>query len=178
MEEDLFLRTAFYDYSPRLVHYAEHFVASREVAQDIVQECYVHLWEKRGSLDFSNLKGLLFTMVRNSCLNYIKHQQYVLQRRTYLVERLEGQELLYNLDFEVESSTPELLKEMDRQVDQLLEQLPPRCRQVFVMSRMEGLKNREIAEKLHISTTSVEKHIRRALAEFSVFFGKKDYLKG
>ena len=56
-----------------------------------------------------------------------------------------------------------LYNELTRQIEQVMEELSPRCREIFTMSRFEGLKNREIAQQLGISTTAVEKHISKAL---------------
>ena len=63
-----------------------------------------------------------------------------------------------------------LFEELQQQVNAVIETLPERCREVFLLSRFEGLKNREIAEKLNISTTAVEKHISKAIAFFSKHF--------
>jgi RNA polymerase sigma-70 factor (ECF subfamily) len=79
-----------------------------------------------------------------------------------------GEELLYNKDFGLpKTDTPLLYQELQKQVDQVMNSLSPRCREVFSLSRFEHLKNREIAHKLGISISAVEKHIRTALQSFS-----------
>ncbi|MDD4032058.1 MAG: RNA polymerase sigma-70 factor [Bacteroidales bacterium] len=172
-EKEALLKDSFLDYSPRLINYAVRFVATREVAQDIVQDCFVNLWEKLGALDFINVKSLLFTMVRNACLNYLKHKNVVNHYKFRYQSEIEGQERIYYYDFDYDSDAPLLHEEFEQQIQQVIDTLPPRCRQVFLLSRFEGLKNREIAEKLHISVTAVEKHIRKALTDFSQFFERK-----
>lgn len=75
-----------------------------------------------------------------------------------------GSEALYNLDFLGSADEELLYHELQRQIDETLQQLPECTRQVFMMSRFEGLKNREIAEQLGISVKVVEKHISKALS--------------
>ena len=62
---------------PRLLGYAVRFVENEEVALDIVQECFLNFWEKRNLLVAVSVTSLLFAMVRNSCLNYLKHEAVV-----------------------------------------------------------------------------------------------------
>lgn len=171
-EKQELLKSYFVNYSPRLTNYAIRFVTNRETAQDIVQDCFVHLWEKMEQFDFINIKTLLFTMVRNRCLNYLKHKDVVnLYTGRYLHE-VEGEERIYHYDFIFGPGKLPLYEELEKQLQIVVDSLPEKCRQVFVMSRFNGLKNREIAVKLDISTTAVEKHIRKALSTLTAYFEK------
>ena len=78
-----------------------------------------------------------------------------------------GEERLYNLCFSYnEAEYPYLYQELEREIQRITDSLPQRCREVFILSRFQGMKNREIAERLHISLQAVEKHIQKALRIF------------
>lgn len=163
----------FNKYYRRLLGYASRFVDDYAVAEDLVQDSFARLWEKREILEAVSLSALLFTMVRNNCLNYLKRQAVVDIHSVDWLANLDGEERLYNLDFSPDAEMSLLYKELVAQIPQVLEQLPPRSREIFLMSRRQGLKNREIAERLAISTTAVEKHIKRALEAFEHHFKEK-----
>ena len=78
-----------------------------------------------------------------------------------------------NIDFNTEPSKQQEISELQEQIKLVIGQLPERCREVFLLSRFTHLKNREIADKLQISTTAVEKHISKALALFERHFKDK-----
>jgi RNA polymerase sigma-70 factor (ECF subfamily) len=163
----------FSRYYRRLLGYASRFVDDYMVAEDLVQDSFARLWEKREMLESVSLSSLLFTIVRNNCINHLKRQALVDIHSVDWLENLDGEERLYNLDFCPDVEMTLLYKELMAQIPQVLEQLPPRSREIFLMSRRQGLKNREIAERLAISTTAVEKHIKRALESFEQYFKEK-----
>jgi RNA polymerase sigma-70 factor (family 1) len=160
----------FKAYFPRLFGYALRFVPDEEDARDLVQDCFVALWEKKENITSDSIVSMLFTMVRNSCLNYLKHQSVVRKHQLTCLEKNAGEEYLYHADMLMHTESKLLLDELQEQVNWVIDSLPPRCREVFLMSRNEGLKNREIAEKLMISTTAVEKHIAKAIHLFQQHF--------
>lgn len=163
----------FKSYYPRLQRYATRFIDDQAIAEDIIQECFIRFWEKKDMLSAISVSSLLFTMVRNSCLNYLKHLTVVEKHRIEYLAKAGGEERLYYTDFLLDTEHKLLYKELQEQIDVVIDQLPRRCREVFLMSRFEGLKNREIAEALQISTTAVEKHISKALQQFSDYFKHK-----
>ncbi|HPW78487.1 MAG: ECF RNA polymerase sigma factor SigE [Bacteroidetes bacterium ADurb.Bin037] len=171
-DKEQILKESFLNYSPRLINYAMRFVSSRDIAQDIVQDCFMRFWERIDKFEFLAVKPLLFTMVRNACLNHLKHLNVVkLQRLKYIHDDM-GEERVYHYDFDMEPNTSILYEELEKQIQIVVDKLPKRCRQVFLLSRFEGLKNKDIASRLDISLTAVEKHIRRALMAFNAHFEK------
>lgn len=160
----------FKKYYPRLFCYAIRFTKDDDTTRDIIQECFITLWEKRGLLSSISLSSLLFTMVRNSCLNHIKHRSIVEKHQISYLANIRGQEALYNIDFDLDSDKKMLYEELQEQIGVVMNNLPERSREIFTLSRFEGLKNREIAERLGISTTAVEKHISRSIRSFSEYF--------
>lgn len=163
----------FNSYYPRLRGYAVRFVKDDEMVRDIIQESFLKFWEKRDLIEAVSLSSLLFAMVRNACLNYLKHQQLVEQHSLEYLDAAVGREELYYWDFNLNPEYSLLYKELQEQINLVMNDLPPRCREVFEMSRFKKMKNREIADALQISTTAVEKHIAKALARFSIHFKDK-----
>ena len=159
----------YIDYQPRLLSYVRRFVNDDSVAQDLVQDSFMALWDKQIPFNTEDTRRLLFVATRNRCLNYLKHKnivdRYTQNCRTQVKV---GEERLYNYDFSfVENEHPYLYQELEREIQRIVDSLPKRCREVFVLSRFQGLKNREIAERLHISLNTVERHIQRALRIFT-----------
>lgn len=167
-------RFLYESYYPRLRGYATRFIADDETVRDILQDTFLKFWEKRHLIEAVSLSSLLFAMVRNACLNYLKHLQLVEQHNLVHLNQIPGEEELYYWDFGLSPEHTLLYKELEEQIELVLNDLPARCREVFEMSRFKKMKNREIADALHISTTAVEKHIAKALARFSEHF-KKQY---
>lgn len=160
----------FKNYYLRLCGYAARFMEDREVVRDIIQECFIRIWEKRETLKSISILSLLFTMVRNSCLDHLKHAAIVEQHRIEHLATIAGEEKLYHVDFNCDTEYATLYRELEEQIRQVIDHLPNRCKEVFILSRFGGLKNKEIAEKLNISVKTVENHISKALSDFYTYF--------
>ncbi len=142
----------------RLTVFANKFINDIDVAEEIVSESLAQLWEKRESITFSSsVTGYLYTMVRNRSMNYLKHQKVENEYVSYLIRNKLIDELPEH------DTDPLLEKEMIQHIKLAVDSLPERCRQVFIMSRFDYLKNREIAERLNISQNTVERQITIAL---------------
>lgn len=159
----------FKKYYNRLLGYAMRFVQDRETAEDIIQEVFMSFWEKRQLLKSISLSSLLFCMVRNASLNYLKQKVLVDKFPIEYIENIDGEERLYSLDFALSADEETLYEELRKQIQEALSVLPERSREVFLLSRFNGLKNKEIASKLGISTTAVEKHISKSLKRISSY---------
>lgn len=155
--EELFKQTY-----PRLLGYCSLFIHNQAQANDLVQECFVRLWEKRSTISSSqSVESLLFVMLRNRCLNYLRDQKlHVSDKNINLVGENELQHL-YQLDFagKEEKTLEEKLIEAIRES---VEKLPEKRKLVFVKTKIEGKKNKEVAEELNISVKAVEKHLHQA----------------
>lgn len=146
----------------RLLNYAKIFIPDAAIADDMVQEAFIHFWNKRKELRVGkSIESLIFTSVRNRCLNYLRDENiYKKHKEGYKVEE-NALQFIGQYDFlgeEGDSLEEMLIKELENSI----EQLPDKCRQVFLMSKKEGIKQKDIAEQLGISPKAVEKHIATA----------------
>lgn len=142
-----------------LVRYAKTLIKDHDTAEEIVQDLFFRVWQDREKLNIeSSLNGYLFRSVHNRCMHFIEHKK-VVDRHTV--------EMLLNQHEDQESPSDILLyKELQAEIAEILERLPERCGQIFYMSRFEGLKYSEIAQKLSISIKTVESNMGKALKEF------------
>ena len=149
----------------RLNDFAGKVLKDDMVSQDLVLEAFAKLWENRDRIESINLEALLFRSVRNRCLDYIKHLK-VEQSRMQGITVDSKYEELYRIDFVGNEPYVLIEKELEIKIEQTIHRLPDRCRDVFILSRVKGLKNKEIAEALQISIKNVERHLSRALQAF------------
>ena len=143
-------------YYPGLVVFAEHITLDKPEAEEIVQDFFVRLWTKRKNLyQAGSLKSYLFTSIKNSSLNFLKKEKV----KSRLIEELKEilkDNLLYDPDLYIQST-------LQDEIRKAFEKLPPRTREVFLLSRFKGKRNDEIALELNLSKRTVETHITHAL---------------
>lgn len=168
-DENNAFKFLFKRYYPRLLGYAIRFVQEKEIAEDILQEVFLTFWEKRSLLKSISISSLLFCMVRNACINYLKRKSLVERYSIDYLENIEGEERLYATDLALSADEQALYEDLKQQIQDALSVLSDRSREVFLLSRFKGLKNREIAQHLGISTTAVEKHISNSLKKISFY---------
>jgi RNA polymerase sigma-70 factor, ECF subfamily len=157
-------RSLFDTYYASLCHYASHFLNDDSLSEEVVQELFVKLWEKRKILDVeTSVRHYLFRAVRNGCLNQIQHDK---------VKQLHGKKLKEALMSEEPSEEYLITPEMILRLEEGIESLPEKRREIFRLSREEGLKYREIAEKLNISGKTVEAQMGAALKALRSKIGK------
>jgi RNA polymerase sigma-70 factor (ECF subfamily) len=147
---------------PRLKGYCKLFVPNEDEAEDIIQECFITLWEKRETIDIQKrIESFLFVIIRNKCLNFLKNKR--LDSENIPPENLQIAELqyLYQLDL-VEKEEKSLEEMLIQTFQQSVNGLPVKMREVFVKCKLEGKKQKEVAEELGISLKMVEKQIAKA----------------
>lgn len=157
----------YYKYSDRLYNFAFRFVSDEHTAQDIVHEAYGTLWEKFEGKESDAWQALLFRIVRNRSIDTLRHQSSL--RIVSLTDSFRNvcDEGLYQMDFAVnDSDRKTIYDELTANIHSIMGKLPDRCREVFMMSRFQNMKNKEIAAALKISEKAVEKNIHKALTVF------------
>ncbi|MGI4864763.1 MAG: RNA polymerase sigma-70 factor [Janthinobacterium lividum] len=151
----------FRHYSSLVYRFAFSYLKSRPAAEEIVQECFIKIWEKRTQLrDDVPLKGYLFTTAHHAVLNELRRDQHHL--------RLHGQVAAAAGPASVANEAE--YQEMEALYQAALDRLPPKQREVFVLSRQLGLSYPEIAERQGVSVKTVEAHIMQALKTMRSYF--------
>ena len=159
-------------YNP-LFFFATRYVNDRDEAENLVQETFMAFWVNRDNIGRKSenaLKAWLYNTLKNKCLNFLekemsrrKYDSYLRARNMLNVHVLKG--------FDINEA---LLDEVFALLDKALEEMPEQSRAVFEMSRLKGMKNREIADALDISVKAVEANMTRALKYLRRHFS--DYL--
>jgi RNA polymerase sigma-70 factor (family 1) len=156
--------TLFRLYFRPLCSHAVRFVYTREVAEDIVGEVFYQLW-KSGSYATvqHSYRTYLYAAVRHRAFNYLR-------------DELTGNRTATSLDDlgdTGQDETPQTLIEYDetfQRVEKVIQELPPQCQRIFLMSRFENRKNQEIADELGLALKTVEAHMARALQQLRRVF--------
>jgi len=147
--------------------FAIRYVKDYETSREIVQDCYIRMWEKRHSMDMSRpLRAYLSTAVRNKSLNWLR------DNKKFNNDLLDIEGLNSDPDYQ----QPDKLVEAEIQIriTKAVEELPERCREIFVLNRYENLKYQEVADRLNISIKTVETQMSKALQHMRLRL--KEYL--
>lgn len=154
--DDKSLSLIYEKYSETLYISAYNMLKNKEACEDIIQEVFISIWNKRKNLKINtSLKSYLHTSVMYGVYSYYRKNSNKMN-----VELLEG----FNTHVQYDNAETLLIqKEIISQINYVVKSLPKKCRLVFELSRNEQLSHNEIAEKLNISTKTIEAHITKAL---------------
>ena len=152
-----------------LCFFAQNYVKDFDMAKEIVQDSFINLWEKRQSIDVSkSVKTYLTTSIRNKCLNYLR------DTKKFNTEIILSDVLFQEIDYEQSDKLIE--KELNNKINNAIDDLPEKCKNIFVLNRFENLKYKEIADELDISIKTVEtqmskalKYLREQLKDYLIF---------
>lgn len=150
--------TLFDRYWQDLYAFAFSLYKQKDLVDDCLQEVFAAIWERRGSQDIKNPKAYLFQAVRFQVASQI--------RKIKLDESTDA--IINSLNYADKIQHQIDLKELQHQIDGVVEGLPRRCAEIFRMSRFDHLSNKEIAAQLSISIRSVENQITTALQKIRV----------
>ena len=141
----------------RVKYFARDYVLSDEEAENIAQDVFLEFYQKRKELGFHiNLVAYLFTSVKNKCIDYLRQR---LMEQEAAVKMQEEFDLSFRMKFDsleafnIEGLSEDNIKDI---IEKALDTLPERCREIFVMSKIEGKKQKEIAEELNVSVKTIE----------------------
>jgi len=152
------LYTYFYG---ELFRFTKTLVRQAEVAEEIVEDIFVKLWERRPALrDIENLRVYLYVAARNRSLNYLDWKS------RDVISYVE----IYPIDIPATHETPDNLlmtKEMSARINQAVDGLPPKCKLIFKLVREEKMKYREVAEVLNISARTVDTQMTIAMKKLA-----------
>jgi RNA polymerase sigma-70 factor (ECF subfamily) len=166
LQEHLYrqFKTVFHTYYNSLCNYAFTFVKNEDASEDIVQEVFMKIWEgRRDLLMEDSVRYYLFTAVRNNSITWLR------QKKNSAITAWDGEEIF-------NEPAPERNREEPDQrlmLQSAIGRLPPKCREVFLLSRLSGLTYKEIAASLGISVKTVENQLGKALKIIRVFLKEK-----
>ncbi len=159
-KENIKFEDIYLSYFSKMKYFALEYVIREEDAENIVQDVFTELWEKKEMLSMHiNLVAYLFTTVKNRCLNHLRHKTIV-QETANLIQEEYLITLRMNLN-SLEAFDQNLFSDQDieKLITRALDTLSPKCREIFVMSKIEGKKQKQIAAELNISINTVETQI-------------------
>jgi len=162
--EERAFKEAFYQFYPGLLKFAQSYLHDIFLAENMVQDAFIVLWEKRELLDIqSNIKAYLVTIIKNKSINHIEKSKNRLNIENAL-HQFHIREADLNIST-LRALNPEALftEEITLIVERAIQELPDQTREIFFMSRYHGFSNQEIANKLNITTKGVEYHISKSL---------------
>lgn len=150
-------------YSP-LCLYASDLLKDDELAQEIVQECFINLWEKRKKLEINqSIKSYLYRMVHNQCISYLRSDKTNQAKKAEFEKTIKTEQKITNAISDDLVIDQYFKSNIENIVEATIDNLPPQCKEVFLLSRFESLSHKEIANKLNISVNTVKVHINKAL---------------
>nr|WP_299381163.1 RNA polymerase sigma-70 factor [Allomuricauda sp.] len=152
-------------YHHKLCLYANSLMNDIPISEDIVQNVFIKVWERRDNLNSSlSIKSYLYKSVYNACINeYKKNQSVTALEKKYIEE----------LDRIVEDKDEATLEKLIGLVREAIQELPPKCKEIFLLSKKEGLTNIEISDYLNLSKNTIERQINIAFAKIKENVGGK-----
>jgi RNA polymerase sigma-70 factor (ECF subfamily) len=150
-------------------------VATNEDAENIIQDVFTSLWERRGDLKrHVSLASYLFILIKNRCIDHLRRKKHADAGKRRMQESFtyEQQMKLYSL--EALDHTLISGSDIEQVITRAIDSLPPKCREIFILNKIDGKKYREIAEELHISVSTVENQMSIALRKLREQL--KDYM--
>lgn len=151
------------EYWPRMFKFALIYTQNNETSQELVQDTFLVLWNNRAILkDNTNLITYLMVVLRNKCLNLLEQARI----RQLYIEEIDDETIYQRANLYVlqdEASQIVESEDLHKAIERALSKLPEKTREVFMLSRYDGLKNQQIAETKNISQKTVEYHISKAL---------------
>lgn len=151
------LEEIFNYYYPRLYHFSKSFIKLEEGIDDILQEVFIRIWQNRKNIrKTETFQSYIFTITRNLLLNELRSRLSVEKTKEKIYKKSVAQEFLLSEHIEYQ--------ELKEKITMIVLELPERQREVFILSRVEGLSHKEIAQKLDIAEKTVEYHISQAIS--------------
>ena len=151
-----------------LVNYASEITGQTYLAEEIVQDVFLKIWQNRSELSINgSFKAYLYKSVHNHALNVIRQQKARKESVNTLVPETAWKFIAETYDLNDYLIDRIFADETEILVEQAIKELPEQCRKVFMLSRFDGLKNSEIAEQLGLSENTVKAHIYTALQKVS-----------
>lgn len=165
----------YHKYFRRIASFCVQFVYDADEAENLAQEAFINLWQNRKNIDSINgIQSFLYTYAKSKCLNLIRHNKVKDKFTNDLLNQKEREldiEVLNSIQFDSLE-----LNELERLIQEAINDLPPKTREVFIKKRFENKKNTEIAEEMQVTLKAVEAHMTKALKILKVKLSDYTYL--
>lgn len=165
--KDIDFETCFKEYYSPLCNYAHTLISDKNLSEDLVQEIFLKIWDKKPNIN-SSISSYLYRAVKNSCIDTIKKK---MQQSILPIEEIEDP-----IDTPFELNREQNLSAIKIKVEKAIDSLPPRCREVFIMRRNLKMSYKEISESLNISKKTIENQMNSAIKKLRAQLNKSDLL--
>ena len=174
--DDRFLELLFKLYYSKLCVYATTFVKIPDIAEEIVQETFIKFWENRAAIKIDiSFKAYMFRSVHNNCINYLKRSDVIRRLSKLMSDEINYHYEVAMLNFNSEIIDSLVSEELEHNLENAINDLPPQCSKIFLMNRFDQLSYGEIAKKLNISINTVKTQMKRALKRLREVFVEKSH---
>ena len=166
--DERFFKRLVESYSNDLLYYVRYFVRSKEEAEEIVSDVFFDVWQNRNKIgEIQNLKAWLMTITHNRTISFLRKKNY--SDSTISWDEMGD----YAMPGDLQTPDEQIIsqEEMGR-INNIINNLPPKCRQVFVLAKIEKLLYKDIADILGISVKTINIHVAKALEQISGALGK------
>jgi RNA polymerase sigma-70 factor, ECF subfamily len=161
-------------YHKQLCSYARIYVKHLDIADEVVQETFVKVWEARSTLDeHLSLKAFLYRCVHNNSINYIKKLQVSNRLTCGYVDEMKHRISLLEMETADNDFDKLATHELETYIQKAIDELPLQCREIFLLSRFKEMSYQEIADYLSISINTVKTQLSRAMQK--IRSGLKDF---
>jgi len=162
-------KDVYVTYYSRMKHFAQEYVLSEADAENIVQDVFLEVWKRRDVLAYHvNLIAFLFTSVKNECLDFLQHKVIEEKAVTHIKEE-------YTRTLQMKYESLEAFDEgffseddIETLITKAIDSLPEKCREIFIRSKIEGKRQKEIAEELGVSINTIETQMGIAYKKLKV----------
>lgn len=154
LQQEWAFEMIFNRYHARLFRIAMGVLHDENLAKDLVQDIFIDLWNRRHASNIKELSAYLLTAIKFQVLKQLRNGK-LHERHLKIMQRVQ---------FVNQTEESINFQELEKMLHESIDQLPPRCKEVFFLSRFENLSNKEISDRLKISTKTVEGQITKALS--------------
>ena len=156
-------KNVFDNYYEYIRNYLFYLSGDIKLSEDLVQDVFLQLWEKRAQVNDETVRPYLFTIARNSYFKSFRQKKYDFKFKSTYFEQVEHESPEFLLE----------LKEFDRKLQKTISDLPEKCRTIYLMNRIDDMTYLEIADSHHVSVKAIEKQMSKALAILREKLGTK-----
>jgi RNA polymerase sigma-70 factor, ECF subfamily len=150
------LETLYNHFYPRLYNFSRSFLKLEDGIDDILQEVFVRIWKNRKKIKSPDtFNAFIFAITRNLLINELRNRMNDQHLRKEVFKRAVAEEYV--------TSDESVYRELEAKVSELIQQLPKRQLEIFLLSRVEGLSHKQISQKLNVSEKTVEYHITQSI---------------